>query len=70
MANRITQLPVEVLVEPSNQKARITQLPVEVLVTPSSQKARITQVVVEVMVASPTYGGSSAGRSWGYILGG
>jgi hypothetical protein len=54
MAGRVTQLPVEVVVKPSTQKARITQLPVEVVVKPTTQKARLTQYAVEVVVREIT----------------
>ena len=47
VASRITQVPVEVAVLPTDQKARITQVPVEVAME-GDPKARVTQVVVEV----------------------
>lgn len=54
MANdRLSQLPVEVLVDPTDAKARVSQEPVEVLVDPTSAKARTSQVVVEVLVELP-----------------
>jgi len=51
MANdRISQLPVEVLILPTDALARTSQLPVEVLTLPTSAKARISQLAVEVLV--------------------
>jgi hypothetical protein len=44
----ITQLPVRVLVLPSDQNLRVTQLPVRALILPSDQKLRITQQPVRV----------------------
>lgn len=59
MAQRVTQAPVEVLAQPTSQKARVTQAPVEVLALPSSQKAIVSQAVVEVLwlLAGAGYGG-------------
>jgi hypothetical protein len=48
--DRITQIPVEVLVLPDDAKARTTQVPVEALVAPTDAMARVTQVVVEVLI--------------------
>lgn len=51
MANdRLSQLPVEALVSPTDAEARVSQEPVEVLVSPTTAKARSSQVVVEVLV--------------------
>lgn len=50
----VTQLPVEVVVKPSTQKARLTQIAVEAVVKPSTQKARVTQLAVEVVVKEGT----------------
>lgn len=72
MANdRIYQLPTEVLVAPSDHKARIYQEPVEVLHAPASQKAQIYQLAVEVLYPSsnPTTP-TATPHAWGYILGG
>ena len=49
MANdRITQVPVEVVVLPADQKARTTQLPVEVVLE-GDPEARISNLPVEVV---------------------
>jgi ribosomal protein S27E len=51
MANdRISQEPVEVIVSPTDGKARISQEPVEVIVSPTDGKARISQEPVEVIM--------------------
>lgn len=49
MANdQVAQLPVEVALLPSNQKARVAQEVVEAVVAPSIRVAQFGQVVVEV----------------------
>jgi hypothetical protein len=53
MASRVSQLPVEVIVQPTTQKARVSQLPVEILVQPTTQKARLSQLCIEVLIAPP-----------------
>ena len=47
VASRITQVPVETAVLPTDHKGRITQVPVEVVME-GDPLARITQVAVEV----------------------
>jgi hypothetical protein len=47
---RISQVPAEIAILPSDQAARISQVPVEVAVLPTDQVARISQVPVEVAV--------------------
>lgn len=50
MANdRITQLPIEVVVSPTDSKARITQEPIEVVYV-GAPAARMTQMPIEVVV--------------------
>ena len=39
MAARLTQIPVEVLIEPADRKARLTQIVIEVLVEESTAPA-------------------------------
>jgi hypothetical protein len=51
VADQITQLPIEVLVEPF-PTGRPTQVPVEVLVRPIVS-ARLTHVALEVLVREP-----------------
>jgi hypothetical protein len=63
MGERITQLPVEVLIEPSTTKARLTQFPVEILISPTTTKARVTQLIVEVLIAEGAP--PVAGRKYG-----
>ncbi|MEM3713462.1 MAG: hypothetical protein QXF82_00780 [Nitrososphaeria archaeon] len=48
MANRITQLPTEVLTKPSTQSTRVTQTAIEVTAKPSTQSTRVTQTAIEV----------------------
>jgi ribosomal protein S27E len=50
VADRVSQDVAEVLVTPTDQKARISQDVAEVLTTPTDQKARISQDVAEVLV--------------------
>lgn len=51
MANdRVAQAAVEVLLEPSDQKARVAQVAVEVLILPSDQKARVAQAATEALI--------------------
>lgn len=47
---RVTQLPVEVAIDPTDQDARIYQAPVEVAIDPTDQDARIYQLPVEVAI--------------------
>lgn len=55
MANdRISQLPVEVVVLPTSQKARTSQLPAEVIYQPTTATARNSQLLVEVIVQNET----------------
>lgn len=68
MADRISQGPVEVAIEPTSQKARVSQEPVEVAIEPTSQKARVSQFAVEVAIGAVIVGGSGA-RSWAQIVG-
>lgn len=53
MADRISQLPVQVVTLPTDAKARISQEPVQVVTLPTDAKARISQVAVQVVVAIP-----------------
>lgn len=69
MANdRLYQEPVEVIISPTDQKARLSHVPVEAVVSPTDQKARTYQLVVEVVypASNPT---GATGRAWGYVLG-
>ena len=50
MADRVTQVPVEIIELPSDAKARTTQVPVEIIERPSDAKARTTQLAVEVLI--------------------
>ena len=51
MANdRISQVPVEVILEPTSAKARVSQAPAEVVLLPTTAKARTSQLVVEVLI--------------------
>lgn len=51
MANdRLTQLPVEAVIAPTNAKARATQEAAEVVIAPTSAKARQTQLIAEVVI--------------------
>lgn len=47
---RVSQVPLEVLIQPWNQYARVSQVPLEVLVQPWNQYARVSQVVIEVLL--------------------
>lgn len=49
MADRITQIPVEAIIEPDSSKVRVTQIPVEAIIEPNTQKARVSQIAVEVL---------------------
>ncbi len=51
MANRISQVPVEVVVKPTSQKARVSQTYVEFVVAVKHQAA-VSQVYVEVLSPS------------------
>lgn len=50
MANRVTQVPVEALVDAGSPKARVTQAPLEALIDAGSPNARVTQLAIEVLV--------------------
>lgn len=52
---RLSQEPVEVVIEPSSGKVRLSQEPVEVVIQPSSQRVRLSQEVVEAVIL-PTSG--------------
>lgn len=51
MAVRITQLPIETSIAPSDATIRITQIPVETSIAPSDATIHITQLVVETSIA-------------------
>ena len=54
MANdRISQLPVEVVTNPTDTKGRISQAPVEVVGNYTEAKGRLSQLAVEVVVSLP-----------------
>lgn len=55
MAGRVTQLALEVLAEPTTQKAQVTQLALEVLAQPTTQLARVTQLALEVLIEPLSY---------------
>lgn len=57
---RVSQVPLEVLVLPSDGMARVSQVPLEVLVSPTDQMARVSQAVVEVLVKLPVVGSTKA----------
>jgi hypothetical protein len=50
MAGRISQVPAEVIILPTNQKARVSQIVAESIILPTNQKARVSQIVVEVLI--------------------
>ena len=52
MPTRVSQIAVEVAVQPTDAKARMSQMAVEVLSSPTDAKARMSQMVVEVLVSA------------------
>lgn len=49
MAARVSQETVEVLRQPTAQRARVSQLTAEALTQPTTQRARISQLTVEAL---------------------
>lgn len=47
---RVSQLPVEVVTEPTSAQARISQIPAEAVVLPTNAQARMSQLVAEVVI--------------------
>jgi hypothetical protein len=60
MAGRVTQAPLEVLVQPTTVDARVTQTALEVLVQPNTGDARVTQVALEVIILPSVLGSFTA----------
>lgn len=54
--NRLSQLPVEIIVQPTTQTARLSQFPVESIVLPTTQQARLSQIVIEIIRPNITIG--------------
>ena len=52
---QVSQVPLEVLVRPTDGYARVSQAPLEVLVRPTDTSARASQVVIEVLVLLGVY---------------
>lgn len=53
MSARISQLPVETLIQPTTQRARLTQLPLEVIYTLRVLgSVRISQLPIEVIMGN------------------
>jgi len=59
MAVRVTQIPAESSIAPTDAKERVTQIVAESSVGPTDAKSRVTQLVVEVSVirGTPSAGG-------------
>lgn len=53
MANRVTQVAPEVVITPTDSKARVSQVAPEIVITPSDAQARISQLAVEVLIKQP-----------------
>ena len=47
---RVSQAPLEVLVQPTTQAVRLSQAPLEVLLTPTTRYVRLSQAVIEVLL--------------------
>lgn len=56
---RLTQMPIEVVIQPTDAHVRLTQLPVEVVLLPSDSHVRLTQLALEYIYPTPEmiYGG-------------
>jgi hypothetical protein len=51
MAVRITQIPVETSIAPTDGKVRITQIATETSIAPTDGAVRITQIAIETSIA-------------------
>lgn len=71
MADRISQVAVDVVIDPTSQTARVSQVVAEAIVDPTSQSARASQVAVEVVLTTATvvWPSPGGGRSYATILG-
>ncbi len=49
MAGRVSQVAVEVVVQPDAAAARVSQVSVEAIALPDDARARVSQVAVEVL---------------------
>ena len=47
---RVSQIPVEAVVQPDNAQARISQIPMEAVIQPDNAQARVSQVVIEAVI--------------------
>lgn len=51
MAIRITQIPIETSIAPTDGHIRITQIPVEISIAPSDGAIRVTQIAIETSIS-------------------
>lgn len=70
MAERVTQAPVEVLVQPDDTDLRVTSAAVEALVAPdlSAVRVRATQLAVEVLISAGGAPGATP-YAWAQVIG-
>lgn len=63
MANRVTQVSPEVVVNPTDSKARVSQLAPEILLSGTDADARVSQIVIEVLQKAPIIVTATAGSA-------